>query len=84
MVLFDNETRLETKETNQRSELLNQIENIIAENGGQPFSFEPFHEVQATSEKFLTQQRRTRLGLGNSQQDMEREDAEKLKRLTDM
>ncbi|KAH9330402.1 hypothetical protein KI387_002510, partial [Taxus chinensis] len=46
MVLFDNETTSITKKTKQRNELLKHIHNIIAENGGRPYSFDPFREDQ--------------------------------------
>jgi hypothetical protein len=45
-VLFDNKTRSETVKEKQRSELLKQIDIVIAQNGGHPYSNEMFLEAQ--------------------------------------
>jgi len=45
-VLFDNKTRSETVKEKQRSELVKQIDIVIAQNGGHPYSNEMFLEAQ--------------------------------------
>jgi len=46
MVLFDNRTRSPTVKEKQRSELLKQIDIVIAQNGGLPYTNELFREAQ--------------------------------------
>lgn len=48
-VLFDNKTTSETVKEKQRTELLKHIDNVIAQNGGHPYSSELFHEAQELS-----------------------------------
>ncbi|XP_057859594.2 immune-associated nucleotide-binding protein 9-like [Cryptomeria japonica] len=81
MVLFDNKTTLETKKQKQRSELLKQIDTITAENEGRPYSNELF---QARPEMSHTQQVGTDSRRGNSKEELEKANAEQLKRLNDM
>jgi len=50
-VLFNNKTRSETVKEKQRSELLKQIDIVIAQNGGHPYSNEMFREAQEWSNK---------------------------------
>jgi len=50
-VLFDNKTKSETVKAKQRSELLKQVDIVIAQNGGQPYSNEMFREAQEWSSR---------------------------------
>ncbi|KAH9330420.1 hypothetical protein KI387_002528, partial [Taxus chinensis] len=84
MVVFDNKTPLETKKEKQRSELLKQVDSITTENGGQPYSNELFREAQATSKKSPSQLGCSQSAVGFSKQEMEKANAEQLKRLNDL
>eukprot|EP01018_Ginkgo_biloba_P023829 Gb_00932 [translate_table: standard] len=49
-VLFNNKTRSETHKGKQAAELLKQIDNVMVENAGQPYSNQLFREAQAREE----------------------------------
>lgn len=91
MVLFNNKTKSATKKTNQTTELLKHIDNIIAKNGGQPYSNELFHEAQARAEKLSSQKEHIYKLRGYSKEELQSLDsqmkeayAEQLKQLTEM
>jgi hypothetical protein len=85
-VLFDNKTRSETVKEKQRSELLKQIDIVIAQNGGHPYSNEMFREAQEWSN------RRKEIDSGGCSkkeiqillENMEKRHAEQLKKTTEM
>jgi hypothetical protein len=84
-VLFDNKTRSETVKEKQRSELLKQIDIVIAQNGGHPYSNEMFHEAQEWSN------RRKDIGSGGNSNEqsillekMEKAHTDQIKKTTEM
>jgi hypothetical protein len=85
-VLFDNKTKSETKKEKQITELLKQIDIVMAQNGGHPYSNEMFHEAQEWSN------RRKEIDSGGCSkqemeillENMEKRHAEQLKKTTKM
>jgi len=85
-VLFDNRTKEATVKEKQRSELLKQVDIVIAQNGGRPFTNELFREAQERSRK---QKDIYSGGYSNEQmqilmEKMEKAHAEQLKKSTEM
>jgi len=85
-VLFDNKTKSETKKEKQITELLKQIDIVMAQNGGHPYSNEMFCEAQEWSN------RRKEIDSGGCSkqemeillENMEKRHAEQLKKTTKM
>jgi len=85
-VLFDNRTKSPTVKEKQRSELLKQVDIVIAQNGGRPFTNELFREAQERSRKHKDIDSG---GYSNEQmqilmEKMEKAHAEQLKKSTEM
>jgi len=85
-VLFDNRTKEATVKEKQRSELLKQVDIVIAQNGGRPFTNELFREAQERSRKHKDIDSG---GYSNEQmqilmEKMEKAHAEQLKKSTEM
>jgi len=85
-VLFDNKTRSETVKEKQRSELLKQIDIVIAQNGGRPFTNELFREAQkwSSSAKDIDSGGHPNEQIQNFLEKMKKANAEQLKKTTEM
>ncbi|XP_057817478.2 immune-associated nucleotide-binding protein 9 [Cryptomeria japonica] len=83
-VLFDNKTTSQTMKEKQTTELIKQIENIMAKNGGKPYSNELLRQAQENSEKILGRQT-SRAEPGRAyEEEVERVTAEHIKQLNAM
>ncbi|GLJ16889.1 hypothetical protein SUGI_0291360 [Cryptomeria japonica] len=84
-VLFNNKTTSETKKEEQRTKLMNQIDNIIAKNGGKPYSNEMLRQAQENSEKFINRQTcHATSQKPYAEKELERMNAEHIKQLNSM
>ncbi|KAH9330391.1 hypothetical protein KI387_002499 [Taxus chinensis] len=91
MVLFNNKTKSAVKKAKQVTELMKQLDIILAKNGGQPYSNELFREAQARSEKLSSQKEHIDKLRGYSKEELQSLEsqmkeayAEQLKQLTEM
>ncbi|XP_057859574.2 immune-associated nucleotide-binding protein 9 [Cryptomeria japonica] len=81
-VLFDNKTTSETKKEIQKTELMRQMDSIIAKNGGRPYSNEQLRQAQENLEKMLCRQT-CHAGSGRTlhEDELERINSEHIKQL---
>ncbi|KAF4377297.1 hypothetical protein F8388_012398 [Cannabis sativa] len=91
LVLFDNKTKDERKRVGQVHQLLSLVNNVIAQNGGQPYTDEIFTEVKQGAMKLRDQQEEVNSLKGYSKREisdlkeqMHLAYEEQLKRITEM
>ncbi|XP_062101584.1 immune-associated nucleotide-binding protein 9 [Humulus lupulus] len=91
LVLFDNKTKDERKKAGQVQHLLSLVNNVIAQNGGQPYTDEIFTEVKQGAMKLRDQQEEVNSLKGYSKREisdlkeqMQLAYEEQLKRITEM